>query len=206
MNVKIKLCGMFRPCDIDYLNEAMPDFAGFVINFPKSHRSLTPETAEELRKLLSPEIKAVGVFVNEDISTCAKLASCGIIDLIQLHGAEDSAYIKALRSKTSVPIIKAVKVTSSEDIHRAEKLGADYLLLDNGTGTGQQFDHSLIDHERISAPFFLAGGLTPENIAQAALSVKPFAVDISSGIETERVKDREKMLAAVRAVRALKNI
>lgn len=205
MNVKIKLCGMFRPCDIEYANEAKPDFAGFVINFPKSHRSVSPNTAAQLRSRLSPDIKAVGVFVNEEITTCAEMARCGIIDIIQLHGAEDREYIKALRSLTAAPIIKAVKVTSAEDIALAETLGADYLLLDNGTGTGQLFDHSVIDRERISSPFFLAGGLTPENIAQAALSVKPFAVDISSGIETCRVKDREKMLSAVEAVRALKN-
>lgn len=201
MNTRIKLCGMSRESDIGYVNEAKPDYVGFVINFPKSHRSVSPERARELTALLSPEIKAVGVFVNEPITTCAEMAGCGIIDYIQLHGTEDAEYIRRLKALTAAPIIKAVKVTCPEDIACAETLGADFLLLDNGTGTGRMFDHSLIDTEKIKTPFFLAGGLTPENIAQAAKSVKPFAVDISSGIETNKVKDREKILAAVNAIR-----
>lgn len=200
---KIKLCGMYRERDIDYVNEAQPDYIGFIINFPKSHRSVSPDRAEELRKRLRIGIKAVGVFVNSPVTVCADMAKRGVIDLIQLHGSEDAEYIESLRRFTDVPIIKAVKVTAPEDIARAETLGADFLLLDNGTGTGQMFDHSLIDVEKISTPFFLAGGLTPENIAQAAQTVNPYAVDISSGIETDRVKDREKILAAVRAIRAL---
>lgn len=201
MSVKIKLCGMFRECDIDYANEAQPDYIGFVLEFPKSHRSIDMQTAERLKRRLSPGIKAVGVFVNSAETTCAEYANCGIIDLIQLHGGEDAEYIKRLRALTDAPIIKAVKVRSAEDIAQAQELGADYLLLDNGTGTGQCFDHSLIDRAVIRQPFFLAGGLTPENLRQAALDIQPYCVDLSSGIETDRVKDREKMLAAVRAVR-----
>ena len=201
MSVKIKLCGMFRECDIDYANEAQPDYIGFVLEFPKSHRSIDMQTAEQLKRRLSQEIKSVGVFVNSPETTCAEYANCGIIDLIQLHGGEDAQYIKRLRELTAAPIIKAVKVRSADDITRAQTLGADFLLLDNGTGTGQSFDHSLIDKAAIVKPFFLAGGLTPDNLRQAALEIQPYCVDLSSGIETERVKDREKMLAAVRAVR-----
>lgn len=201
MSVKIKLCGMFRECDIDYANEAQPDYIGFVLEFPKSHRSINMQTAERLKRRLSPNIKVVGVFVNSAETTCAEYANCGIIDLIQLHGGENAEYIKRLRALTNAPIIKAVKVRSAEDIAQAQELGADYLLLDNGTGTGQCFDHSLIDRAVIRQPFFLAGGLTPENLRQAALDIQPYCVDLSSGIETDRVKDREKMLAAVRAVR-----
>lgn len=201
MSVKIKLCGMFRECDIDYANEAQPDYIGFVLEFPKSHRSINKTTAQRLRSRLSPEIKTVGVFVNSPETTCAEYANCGIIDLIQLHGGEDKDYIRRLRELTGAPIIKAVKVRSADDIAQAQTLGADFLLLDNGTGTGQSFDHSLIDRELIRQPFFLAGGLTPENLRRAALDIRPYCVDLSSGIETDRVKDREKMLAAVRAVR-----
>lgn len=200
MSVKIKLCGMFRDCDIDYANEAMPDYIGFVLEFPKSHRSIDRETALRLKKRLSPEIKSVGVFVNSPETTCAEYANCGIIDLIQLHGGEDAEYIKRLRELTKAPIIKAVKVRSADDITQAQTLGADFLLLDNGTGTGKCFDHSLISGVEIRQPFFLAGGLTPDNLRQAALDIQPYCVDLSSGIETDRVKDREKMLAAVRAV------
>lgn len=201
MSVKIKLCGMFRECDIDYVNEAQPDYIGFVLEFPKSHRSIDKTTAQRLRSRLSPEIKTVGVFVNSPETTCAEYANCGIIDLIQLHGGEDKDYIRRLRELTDAPIIKAVKVRSADGIAQAQTLGADFLLLDNGTGTGQSFDHSLIDRELIRQPFFLAGGLTPENLRRAALDIRPYCVDLSSGIETDRVKDREKMLAAVRAVR-----
>lgn len=201
MSVKIKLCGMFRECDIDYVNEAQPDYIGFVLEFPKSHRSIDKTTAQRLRSRLSPEIKTVGVFVNSPETTCAEYANCGIINLIQLHGGEDKDYIRRLRELTDAPIIKAVKVRSADDIAQAQTLGADFLLLDNGTGTGQSFDHSLIDRELIRQPFFLAGGLTPENLRRAALDIRPYCVDLSSGIETDRVKDREKMLAAVRAVR-----
>lgn len=198
---KIKLCGMFRDCDIEYVNEAQPDYIGFIVDFPKSHRSVTPERAEELKALLDPAVKAVGVFVNAPIATPADMAKRGVIDLIQLHGQEDADYIAQLRTFTNAPIIKAVKVTSQEDVSRAEILGADYLLLDSGTGTGKMFDHGLIDPERITAPFFLAGGLTPENCARAARAMRPFAVDMSSGIETDRIKDRAKILAAVKAIR-----
>ena len=201
MSVRIKLCGMFRECDIDYANEAQPDYIGFVLEFPKSHRSIDMHTAERLKRRLSPEIKSVGVFVNSPETTCAEYVKCGIIDLIQLHGGEDAEYIRRLRALTDAPIIKAVKVRSAEDIAQAQELGADFLLLDNGTGTGQSFDHTLIDKAAIRQPFFLAGGLTPENLRRAALEIQPYCVDLSSGIETDRVKDREKMLAAVRAVR-----
>lgn len=203
MSVKIKLCGMFRECDIDYANEARPDYIGFVLEFPKSHRSIDRETALRLKERLSPEIKAVGVFVNLPETACAEYAKCGIIDMIQLHGNEDAEYIRRLRQLTDAPVIKAVKVRSADDIAETQTLGADFLLLDNGTGTGRSFDHSLIDRAEIHQPFFLAGGLTPENLRQAALEIKPYCVDLSSGIETDRVKDREKMLAAVRAVRCI---
>lgn len=200
--MRIKLCGMSRECDIDYANEASPDYIGFVINFPKSHRSISPERAAELRRRLRPEINAVGVFVNSSEATCADMAECGIIDLIQLHGSEDAAYIARLRALTRAPIIKAVKVTRRADIDAALALGADYLLLDSGTGSGRAFDHSLIP-QGLPIPFFLAGGLTPDNIAQAVQTVRPFAVDMSSGIESDGFKDRDKMIRAVTRARAL---
>lgn len=201
MSTLIKLCGMFRDEDIAFANEAMPDYIGFIINFPKSHRSITPARAAKLKAQLDPRIKAVGVFVNSDTGTCAELANCGIIDIIQLHGAENAEYISHLRTLTNAPIIKAVKVTSAGDIAAARALGADYPLLDNGTGTGRMFDHSLIDGD--ISDCFLAGGLTHENVAEIVKSFHPYAVDMSGGIETDRVKDRAKMLAAVKAVRSV---
>lgn len=204
--MKIKLCGMFRDCDIDYANEAQPDYIGFIIGFPKSHRNVSVETAQRLRSRLAPGIKAVGVFVNSPETTCAECANRGIIDVIQLHGSEDAEYIRRLRELTDAPIIKAAKIRSAEDIREVQRLGADFVLLDNGTGTGEMFDHSLLDGAEICQPFFLAGGLTPENLRQAAENVRPnqpYCVDLSSGVETDRLKDREKMLEAVRVIRNL---
>lgn len=201
--MKIKLCGMFRDCDIDYANEAKPDYVGFILGFPKSHRNIDAETARQLRSRLDTGIKAVGVFVNSPETTCAEYANCGIIDVIQLHGDEDADFIRRLRELTGAPIIKAAKIRTPEDIGRVQALGADYVLLDNGTGTGEMFDHSLLDGAEIRQPFFLAGGLTPENLRWAAESVRPYCVDLSSGVETDRLKDREKMLEAVRVIREL---
>ena len=201
--MKIKLCGMFRDCDINYANEAKPDYVGFILDFPKSHRNIDAETARRLRSRLDTGIKAVGVFVNSPETTCAEYSNCGIIDVIQLHGDEDADFIRRLRELTSAPIIKAAKIRTPEDIGRVQALGADYVLLDNGTGTGEMFDHSLLDGAEIRQPFFLAGGLTPENLRQAAESVRPYCVDLSSGVETDRLKDREKMLEAVRVIREL---
>lgn len=199
--VRIKLCGISRGCDIDFVNEAKPDYIGFIVMFPKSHRNIDLETALRLKKRLSPDIKSVAVSVDAPVEAFAEFANSGAAELLQLHGSEDAEYIARLRGLTDAPIIKAVKVTSLADIEAAQALDADFLLLDSGTGSGKAFDHSLLDRERITKPFFLAGGLTPENVRAAALAVEPYGVDMSSGIETDKLKDREKILAAVRAVR-----
>lgn len=204
MSVKIKLCGMFREQDIDYVNEALPDYVGFVVMFPKSHRNIDLKTALRLKKRLSPDIKSVAVSVDAPVEEFAEFALSGAADVLQLHGNEDAEYIARLRKLTSVPLIKAVKVASAADIERANLLDVDFLLLDSGTGSGKAFDHSLIDRERITKPFFLAGGLSPENVRAAALETKPYGVDMSSGIETNKVKNREKILAAVNEIRSIK--
>lgn len=201
MSVKIKLCGMFRDCDIDFVNEAKPDYIGFIVMFQKSHRNIDLDTALRLKKRLLPEIQSVAVSVDAPVEKLAEFANSGAAELLQLHGNEDAEYIARLRELTNAKIIKAVKVASLADIEAAGALDADFLLLDSGTGSGRAFDHSLIDRSRITKPFFLAGGLTPENVRAAALEVEPYGVDMSSGIETDKVKDKEKILAAVRAVR-----
>lgn len=200
--MKIKLCGMFRERDIDYANEAKPDYIGFIVMFPKSHRNIDLEAALQLKSRLDPGIKSVAVSVNAPLEKFAEFALSGAADILQCHGNEDAEYISKLRGITNVPIFKAVKVTNAEDVENADKLGADYLLLDSGTGSGKSFDYSLIPKD-IKTPFFLAGGLTPENVKEAARKIQPFGVDMSSGIETNKLKDRAKMLAAVQAVRGL---
>lgn len=195
---RIKFCGLSRPCDIEAANELQPEYIGFVFAL-KSKRYVTSEKAEELKKLLSPNIKTVGVFVNVLPKTVAELLNKGIIDLAQLHGGEDEDYIKQLRRHTDRPIIKAFRIEVLNDIENAEHSTADYILLDSGAGTGKVFDWKLI--QNIKRPYFLAGGLSPDNVENAVNILQPYAVDVSSGIETDGFKNRIKMAAFVAAVR-----
>lgn len=199
---KIKLCGLSRVCDIEKANELKPDYIGFVF-FVKSKRNVTAEKAKELRALLSPEIKAVGVFVDELPEKVAMLLKDGIIDIAQLHGHEDETYIKKLRSLTDKPIIKAFRVDSESDVIRANESTADYVLLDSGDGgTGTAFDWNVL--KAVRRPYFLAGGLDAYIVREAIDLLEPYAVDVSSGIETNGLKDKEKMTAFVNSVRGYK--
>lgn len=195
---KIKLCGLKRPCDIEYVNELMPDFIGFVFA-PKSHRYVTFDDAKALRKKLNEGITPVGVFVNELIENIEYLVKQNIIGMVQLHGSEDNEYIKNLRNKVNCPIIQAFRIETKQDIIKAEKSEADYIMLDSGGGTGETFNHSLI--RNLNRPFFLAGGLESENVCEAISKYKPYAVDASSSLETDGLKDKDKMAAFVKAVR-----
>ena len=195
---KITLCGLSRPCDIGAANELKPDYIGFVFA-PKSKRYVTPEKAMELKQMLLPEIQSVGVFVNEKPETVVKLLQDGTIDIAQLHGAEDEEYIIQLRQLTDKPIIKAFRIETASDIEKALQSTADYLLLDSGAGTGTVFDWKLI--QNIKRPYFLAGGLDADNAAEAVNTLRPYALDVSSGIETSGLKDKSKMAAFVSAVR-----
>lgn len=194
---KIKLCGLSRLCDIEDANEIKPDYIGFVF-IPKSKRYVTYEKAAELKSRLSSEIQAVGVFVNEHPQDVAKLLQNGIIDIVQLHGDEDENYITQLRLLTDKPIIKAFRIATSNDIKTAKQSTADYILFDSGAGTGKVFDWGLV--KSIGKQYFLAGGLDVDNVADAVKILHPFAVDVSSGIETNGVKDKTKMAAFVAAV------
>lgn len=196
---KIKLCGLSRICDIEAANELMPEFIGFVLS-PKSRRYVSEEQAAQLRAILHADIKAVGVFVNEDVSTVARLLSVGIIDIAQLHGGEDEEYIQKLRALTDKPIIKAFRIDTANDVRSAESSSADLILLDSGSGgTGTAFDWGLINS--IGRPYFLAGGLSAENVNEAIKTLHPYAVDVSSGLETGGVKDIIKMKKFVTTVR-----
>ena len=190
----IKMCGLFREEDISFANTLLPDYIGFVF-YKKSRRYVDKEKARSLKSLLNKKIKAVGVFVDEDISFIAELANEGIIDLIQLHGHEDENYIRRLKYElkdNSIKIIKAVVVKDIKDICQiTDDPFTDFYLLDSGMGSGNTFDWQLLNE--IKKPFFLAGGLNNENIKEALRSVNPYAVDVSSGIETDGVKDFNKM-------------
>ena len=195
---RIKMCGLRRPEDIEAAGELLPEYIGFVF-FPGSKRYVAPETARALRAGLNPGIRTVGVFVDEKPETVAKLLSDGTIDLAQLHGSEDEAYLADLRKRTDKPLIRAFRVRGAEDALRAQASSADEILLDAGAGDGKTFDWSWL--RQVKRPYFLAGGLTPENAGRAVRELKPYAVDVSSGIETGGFKDIVKMRAFVRAVR-----
>ena len=197
---RIKCCGMFREADIEAVNATQPDMVGFVVEFPKSHRSITKQRLAELAPLVAEGIERVGVFVDAPVELVARLADQRLIDIAQLHGHEDEAYIASLRAAAlGLRIIRAFKVRTSEDVARAEASSADLVLLDNGQGTGERFDWSLVQH--VGRDFILAGGLTPENVTGAIAATHPWAVDLSSGLETDRLKDPAKIEAAVDAVR-----
>ena len=190
---RIKFCGLKRIEDIEAANELKPDFAGFVF-WEKSSRNVSGDDAKKLGQALLPAIKKVGVFVDEEPEKVAALLKDKVIDIAQLHGSEDEGYIARLRELSGgAPIIKAFVVKSREDLERAKERSADYLLLDSGKGTGQTFNWELIKEAGFDKPFFLAGGLGVENVAKAQKVLHPFAVDVSSGIETNGVKDPEKM-------------
>ena len=188
-NIKIKFCGLFREEDIEYVNKLNPDYIGFV--FAKSKRQITKEKAIGLKNKLKSNIKVVGVFVDEDIEKIIDLLSNGVIDIAQLHGNEREEDINNIKNKSKKQVIKAIRVTTSEDIESWKNSCADFLLLDNGQGTGKTFDWNNI--KNLNRPFFLAGGLSIDNIREAIEKVSPMAIDISSGIESNGVKDYEKM-------------
>ena len=202
---KIKICGLSRLVDIDFVNEAMPDYIGFV--FAKSKRQVDELQAEKLKEKLHPEIQAVGVFVNEDSDKVIRLCKKKIIDIVQLHGDENEAYIYKLREMVNNPIIKAVRVKEYQDIMKAMKLDCDYLLLDaykegEYGGSGDAFDWSLIGD--IKKPYFLAGGINTENVVRAIEQVRPYGIDISSGVETDGLKDSSKIKDIILKVRSVR--
>lgn len=197
--IKIKLCGLTRPSEIETANLLHPDYVGFVFA-KKSRRYVSSERVKTLKELLHPDILAVGVFVDEMPEVVAEWLSAGMIDMAQLHGGEDEAYIKKLRNLTQKPIIKAFSVENEDSIKQACESAADYVLLDAGEGgTGTAFDRNLL--AGMNRPYFLAGGLDPSTVGVAVKRWRPYAVDVSTGIETDGVKDAEKMQAFVKNVR-----
>ena len=195
---KIKMCGLSRAEDIQAANAIKPDYIGFVFA-EISKRKVSALEASKLKSKLDPAVKAVGVFLDDKLDFVASMLNLGIVDVVQLHGSEDEEYIEKVRKITNKPIIKAFIIRSEEDVKRAERSTADYILLDGGKGEGRAFDWSLL--KEIKRPYFLAGGLNPNNVGDAVKALKPFAVDVSTGIETDGVKDREKMTAFANTVR-----
>ena len=201
--VKLKICGMRRSEDIEMANRHKPDYIGFV--FAESPRKVSFEQAKELSELLSDEIVPVGVFVNEHMKLIVDLFRDGIIEMAQLHGDEDEKYIRNLKDKSieetgkQIPVINAIEIKEGADyddeLLKWRDSVSDYFILDSGKGSGKTFDWSLIDKESefFMNSIFLAGGLNSENLALAIEEFNPFAVDLSSSVETDGFKDEKKI-------------
>lgn len=206
--MKIKMCGLRRPEDIIYANECIPDYIGFI--FAKSKRKVSAQKAQELGMQLDTSIKKVGVFVNEPAENLISIAWQSGIDMIQLHGDENKEYIEEVKRQTGKEVWKAVRVRTTEDIQKAMELPADKLLLDSFSedsygGTGKVMDFDVLKQAVIQKPYFIAGGLTIENLPGILADTEPYGIDISSGIETGGVKDRDKMKRVIQCVRGGNN-
>lgn len=217
---KVKMCGISKVETIPAVVEAKPDYMGLV--FAPSKRQVTVDQAktlvEELHKQYTKrynngaeqsnndEIKTVGVFVNETLDNLVSIATEANLDVVQLHGDEDEAFIQSLKERTNVEVWKAVQIRSAADAEAWIDSSADMLLFDayhkdERGGTGEVFDWSCLDE--FERPFMLAGGIDSANVARAIRTVRPYGIDISSGIETEGVKDDEKIKAFTNIVRTI---
>lgn len=223
---KIKMCGISKVETIPAIVDAKPDYMGLV--FAPSKRQVTVDQAktlvEELHKqyanrynrdaeqysnqtLIHQEfIKTVGIFVNETLDNLVTIATEVNLDVVQLHGDEDEAFIQSLKERTNVEIWKAVQIRSAADAEAWIDSSADMLLFDayhkdERGGTGEVFDWSCLDE--FERPFMLAGGIDSTNVARAIRMVRSYGIDISSGIETDGVKDNEKITAFTKLVRTI---
>ena len=205
MTTKIKICGLTRKEDIQIANRYKPDFIGFV--FAEGRRKISFSTAESLRGELSKEIKVVGVFVNESLDSLQAIIKNNLVDLIQLHGDETASYLLKLKEITDKPIIKAIRTKSRDYIKSQLLLKSDYILFDSYKkglygGSGIAFDYSMLPE--INKPFFIAGGLNRDNILDYIVRTKPYGVDISSGVESNGVKDEGKIAEIIQMIRDIK--
>lgn len=211
--VKVKICGIRRIEDVYYVNQYLPDYIGFV--FADTRRKVSPETAAMLAKELDPRIKRVGVYVRQEIGLLTESLVSGTVDYLQLHGDEDAAYEEALFESLlqqgiddpQERCIKAFRIRGAEDFKKIGETKCRWLLLDTYSqtlpgGTGEHFNWDLI--QGIDREFFLAGGISVDNIERAIREVKPYAVDVSSSLETDGVKDKEKIRVFMEKVRAMK--
>ena len=198
--VKIKICGLKRLEDIEMVNRYKPDYIGFV--FADSKRKVSHKLASKLKDNLDSDIIPVGVFVDAPQDEILELFNKGIIDVAQLHGSENEDYITGLKDKTNqkLMIINAIEMSQEVDLDSYADTQADYLLLDSGKGSGKTFDWRLIS-KNLRKEFFLAGGVDVSNICQAIKEFKPYAVDLSSSLETDGYKDENKIKEIMEVIR-----
>lgn len=186
--------------DIEIVNKYKPDYIGFV--FADSKRQVSHELASQLKANLSSDIVSVGVFVDADYSEILSLYDNGVIEIAQLHGLESEDYIKYLKENTNdgLKIIKAIEMSENEDLSEYDDSAADYLLLDSGKGSGKTFDWHLIRSD-LKKEFFLAGGINSDNVIEAVEQFNPFAIDLSSSLETDGYKDENKIKEIMEVIR-----
>ena len=195
---ELKICGLSRLEDIIAVNRHGADYAGFVF-FEKSQRYVDPYQANELISLLRADIKPVGVFLDEPLDNVVRIARITGVELIQLHGHESEEYVEYVKRTLDRPVIKAYKASEEGALEKAAQSSADYVMIDSGAGSGKKFDWSILkDFKR---DYFLAGGLDPESVGEAIRMLEPFAVDVSSGVETDGIKDEKKIAEFINAVR-----
>ena len=195
---ELKICGLSRLEDIIAVNRHGADYAGFVF-FKKSKRYVDPYKANELIELLRSDIKPVGVFMDEPIDDVVRIARISGVELVQLHGHESEEYVEYIKRTLERPVIKAFKAGEEGALERAANTSADYVMIDSGAGSGKKFDWSILkDFKR---DYFLAGGLDPESVGEAIRLLEPFAVDVSSGVETDGIKDEKKIAEFIKAVK-----
>ena len=191
---KVKICGLRSLADIEKVNRYLPDYIGFV--FADSRRFVTD---------------AVGVFVDEPLGHVVGLCDRGVINAVQLHGGESEAYIRELKQNTGTTVIKAVRVQRADQISRMISQEADYMLFDTYKkgapgGTGERFPLEIVKESFVRKPYFLAGGLDCGNVEEVIRQTECFAVDVSTGVETDGVKDEEKIRKFVECVRNVKRV
>jgi phosphoribosylanthranilate isomerase len=203
--VKVKICGIRRFEDIEYVNVLKPDYVGFI--FAKSKRRISIDFAKQLINSLNKDIKTVGVFVDENIQRVKQAAEFLNLDVVQLHGAESKEYIQSLKDEKAknIAVWKALGIKHDEDIKRIKLYSnEDALVLDNTSGgTGQCFDWNIIKDLNINTPIMLAGGLDLSNLKEAIEKTSPYGVDVSSGVETDNYKDFDKIKKFILKVREL---
>lgn len=195
---ELKICGLKRLEDIIAVNRHGADYAGFVF-FEKSKRYVDPYKANELISLLRADIKPVGVFMDEPLDNVVRIARITGVEMVQLHGHESEEYVEYVKRTLDRPVIKAYKASEEGALEKAAVSAADYVMIDSGAGSGKKFDWSILkDFKR---DYFLAGGLDPESVGEAIRMLEPFAVDVSSGVETDGIKDEKKIAEFIKAVR-----
>ena len=203
--MRIKFCGIRRLEDVAAINVLQPDYMGMILS-SGFRRSVPLSTAKQLIQQKSAAVQAVGVFVNETTETILRITEQLHLDAIQLHGAETPEQVRQLQQMTNLPVWKALRIVTAEELEAAATFPADCLVLEGNTGTavggtGICADWNLFAQRQWQRPFFLAGGLKPENIRQAIAMVQPSGVDFSSGIEENGVKSPDKMKQIITIIR-----